>query len=54
VSAATRLAKLEDALSPMGATLLWLAEAHEFGSLPAYVAWLGLLSRRPGPASRGI
>jgi hypothetical protein len=35
-----RLAKLEGALSPKAATLLWLAEAHEFGSLPAYVEWL--------------
>ena len=24
----------------MSATLLWLAEAHQFGSLPAYVDWL--------------
>ncbi|MFH1475530.1 MAG: hypothetical protein ABIG85_06700, partial [Chloroflexota bacterium] len=35
-----RLAKLEGALSPKAATLLWLAEAHQFGSLPAYVDWL--------------
>ena len=35
-----RLAKLESALSPKAAALLWLAEAHQFGSLPAYVAWL--------------
>jgi len=28
------------ALSPKAATLLWLEEAHEFGSLPAYVDWL--------------
>jgi len=35
-----RLAKLEGALSPKAATLLWLTEAHQFGSLPAYVAWL--------------
>ncbi len=34
------LAKLEGALSPKAATLLWLAEAHQFGSLPAYVDWL--------------
>ncbi len=34
------LAKLEGALSPKAATLLWLAEAHQFGSLPAYVGWL--------------
>jgi hypothetical protein len=35
-----RLAKLEGALSPKAATLLWLAEAHRFDSLPAYVDWL--------------
>ena len=35
-----RLAKLEGALSPKAATLLWLTEAHQFGSLPAYVDWL--------------
>jgi hypothetical protein len=40
VTAERRLAKLEGALSPKAATLLWLAEAHHFGSLPAYVAWL--------------
>jgi hypothetical protein len=40
MTAERRLAKLEGALSPKAATLLWLAEAHEFGSLPAYVAWL--------------
>jgi hypothetical protein len=40
VTAERRLAKLEGALSPKAATLLWLAEAQEFGSLPAYVAWL--------------
>ena len=32
-----RLAKLAGALSPKAATLLWLEEAHQFGSLPAYV-----------------
>jgi hypothetical protein len=40
VTAERRLTKLEGALSPKAATLLWLAEAHQFGSLPAYVAWL--------------
>jgi hypothetical protein len=40
MTADRRLAKLESALSPKAATLLWLAEAHQFGSLPAYVAWL--------------
>jgi hypothetical protein len=40
MTAERRLAKLEGALSPKAATLLWLAEAHQFGSLPAYVDWL--------------
>jgi hypothetical protein len=40
MTAERRLAKLEGALSPKAATLLWLAEAHQFGSLPAYVEWL--------------
>ncbi len=35
-----RLAKLEGALSPKAATLVWLAEAHQFGSLAGYVDWL--------------
>jgi hypothetical protein len=52
-----RLAKLEGALSPKAATLLWLAEAHQFGSLPAYAVWLidqpisaAPLERVPGQA----
>jgi hypothetical protein len=40
MTAERRLAKLEGALSPLASTLLWLAEAQQFGSLPAYVAWL--------------
>jgi len=32
-----RVTKLEDSLGPMEAVLHWLAEAHAFGSLPAYV-----------------
>jgi hypothetical protein len=40
MTADRRLAKLEGALSPKAATLLWLAEAHQFDSLPAYVDWL--------------
>lgn len=40
MTAARRLAKLEGAVSPKAATLLWLAEAHRFRSLPAYVDWL--------------
>jgi hypothetical protein len=34
MTAERRLAKLETALSPRAATLLWLAEAHQFSSLP--------------------
>ena len=40
MTAERRLAKLEGALSPKAAALLWLEEAHRFGSLPAYVDWL--------------
>jgi hypothetical protein len=40
VTAERRLAKLEGALSPKASTLLWLAEAQQFGSLPALVTWL--------------
>ncbi|MDR3633578.1 MAG: hypothetical protein P4L84_07060 [Isosphaeraceae bacterium] len=40
MTAERRLAKLESTLSPKAATMLWLAEAQQFGSLPAYVAWL--------------
>ena len=40
MTAERRLAKLEGALSPKAATLLWLEEAQQFRSLPAYVAWL--------------
>jgi len=40
VTAERRLAKLEGALSPKAATLLWLEEAQQFPSLPAYVDWL--------------
>jgi hypothetical protein len=40
VTASRRLATLEGALSPKAATLLWLEEAHQFRSLPAYVDWL--------------
>lgn len=35
-----RLARLEAALSPQQATLLWLADAQRFGSLTAYAASL--------------
>lgn len=40
MTAERRLQKLEGALSPKAATLLWLSEAHGFPTLPAYVAWL--------------
>jgi hypothetical protein len=40
MTAERRLARLEGALSPKAATLLWLEEAHRFRSLPAYVDWL--------------
>ncbi len=40
MSAERRLAKLEGALTPKAATLLWLTEAHGFPTLAAYVAWL--------------
>jgi hypothetical protein len=35
-----RLTKVEHSISLLATTLLWLEEAHAFGSLPAYVAWL--------------
>lgn len=40
MTAQRRLARVEGALSPKGATLLWLTDAHQFPTLPAYVAWL--------------
>lgn len=40
MAAKRRLAKVEGSLSAFETTLLWLEEAHAFGSLPAYVAWL--------------
>ena len=40
MTAQRRLARIEGSLSPKGATLLWLAEAHQFPTLPAYVGWL--------------
>ena len=40
MTAGRRLAKLEGALSPSAAILLWLEEAHAFGDLDAYTAWL--------------
>ena len=35
-----RLDHLEAGLPPKEGMLLWLAEAHEHGSLPAYCGWL--------------
>lgn len=52
MSAARRLAKLEDALPPKAGTLLWLAEAHGFGSLDAYVGWLIDQPRSAAPLHR--
>jgi hypothetical protein len=49
MTAHRRLAKLEGALSPKAATLLWLAEAHRFGSLPAYADGRSHRRRRAGP-----
>lgn len=40
MSAERRLARLEGALSPHAATLVWLEEAHRFPTLSAYVGWL--------------
>jgi hypothetical protein len=40
VTAQGRLARLEGTLSPKGATLLWLTDAQQFPTLPAYVGWL--------------
>jgi hypothetical protein len=61
VTAERRLARLESALSPKTATLLWLSEAHGFGSLEAYVGWLidqpisaAPLERVPGQSERAV
>jgi hypothetical protein len=40
-----RLAKIEESLSPTQLVLRWLAEAHVFGDVPAYVA--SLLAKDP-------
>jgi len=40
MSLARRLAKLEGTMSPLEAVLGWLAEAHEYPTLPEYVASL--------------
>jgi hypothetical protein len=47
-----RLMVLECALSPRMATLLWLHEAHAFGSLPAYLGWLVDQPRSAFPLNR--
>jgi hypothetical protein len=43
-----RVAKVEGSLSPTQLVLRWLAEAHQFGDVPAYVA--SLLSQDPPEA----
>jgi hypothetical protein len=60
VSVAARVDRLEGALSPVAATILWLQEAHAFGTLEAYSAWLATqplptapLERVPELARRG-
>jgi hypothetical protein len=40
VRARSRLDRVEARLPALATVLLWLAEAHAFGSLEAYVAWL--------------
>jgi hypothetical protein len=60
MSVAARVDKLEGALSPAEATILWLHEAHAFVTLEAYGAWLATqdvsaapLERVPDLARRG-
>jgi hypothetical protein len=38
---ARRVAAVETSLSPTQLVLRWLAEAHGFGDIPAYVSSLG-------------
>lgn len=52
MSADRRLAKLESALSPKTAVLLWLTEAHAFPALPAYVGWLMDQPKSVAPLAR--
>lgn len=47
-----RLAKLENSLSPTEAVLSWLAEAHEYPTLPEYVASLLDASQDAWPLTR--
>lgn len=47
-----RVAKLETSLSPTEAVLAWLAEAHEFPTLPEYVASLLDAPRDAWPLTR--
>ncbi len=47
-----RLDKLEDSLSPTGLVLLWLVEAHAYGSLEAYVRSLLELDQLEMPLDR--
>jgi hypothetical protein len=52
VTVKRRVAKLEGWLSPTAATLLWLEEAHRFGSLDAYVEWLATQPITAAPLER--
>ena len=36
----TRLDKVETSLTPAQAVLLWMQEAHAFGSMRAYAEWV--------------
>jgi hypothetical protein len=40
MSLAKRLESVEDSLTPKEAVILWMREAHQFGSLEAYCRWL--------------
>jgi hypothetical protein len=52
MTAERRLAKLEEALSPTQLVLRWLAEAHAYGSLEAYVGSLLDLPAEQQPIDR--
>jgi hypothetical protein len=47
-----RVAKLEEALTPTQLVLRWLAEAHAFGDVPAYVASLLAVDPPVAPLDR--
>jgi hypothetical protein len=48
----TRVAKLESALPARTAALRWMCEAHRFGSMVAYLDWLGGQPRSAYPLNR--